>query len=150
MTEEDPLAHLDFHVEGMDEVTPVVVHRWALYDVAVNAKELAEAVGLPPISVEQDVSEREASLKRLLKVNSLDPAISTHTAFLASVFLQVQRAAAQQQGLPPVPDESWQAAYDHLRHMLYTSGTSLLSALVELGALHVDESWQQPSENGSR
>lgn len=143
----DDISHLDFEP---DEPTPAlppieVMHRRALFDATVNAKELAEAVGLPPISDEQAVAEREASVERLFSTGRLNPALEDHSAFLAAVFVRVQREASKAQGLD-VPDESWQSAYDHLRSMLNVTTVSAISLMVDLGALHVDHEWQQPSE----
>lgn len=147
MTADDPLAHLDFEPEEQPEVAPNIVRRMALFDVALNAKEIAEAVGLPPISEEQAVAERDASLVRLTRVNRLDPAITDHTEFMAAVFVKIQREAYRAaHGGDDMPDEAWQSSYDHLQHMLNTTCMSLVSVLVELGALHLDPQWQQPSE----
>lgn len=143
---DDPLAHLDFEPEEpMPGPSIEVMHRRALFDAAVNAKELAEAVGLPVISEEQAVAEREASLARLYATGRLNPALADHTNFMAGVFIAIQKEAARTQGLA-VPDESWQSAYDHLRSMLNVSTVSAISLMVDLGALHLDPEWQQPSE----
>lgn len=146
----DDLSHLDFDPEepGVGDVpVPLLIHRAALFDVAENAKDLAEAVGLPPISAEQAATEREASTRRLFTTGRLNPALADHSAFLAAVFVRIQREAyrSQHDGTD-LPDESWQSAYDHLQHMLNTTTVSAVSMLVELGALHVDSKWQQPSE----
>lgn len=148
MTDEDPLAHLDFEPEHPlpTWLRPIdVVHRQALFDATVNAKEIAEAVGLPAISDEQAVAERAASIKRLYTTGRLNPALEDHSNWLASVFVRIQKEAAHQQGVP-VPDESWTSAYDHLRSMLNVTTVSAIALLVDLGALHLDSEWQQPSE----
>lgn len=146
---DDPLAHLDFEPEGdpppLDHHMLDIIHRKALFDIAVNAKELAEAVGLPPISDEQAVAEREASVKRLFVTGRLNPALTDHTDFAAAVFVRIQKESARQQGMP-VDDETWRAAYDSVRSMLNVTTVSAISLMVDLGALHVDPEWQQPSE----
>lgn len=148
MTNEDPLAHLDFEPEHSlpPGLRPLdVIHRQALFDATVNAKDLAEAVGLSPISDEQAVAERAASTARLAVIGRLNPALADHSNFMSAVFNRIQREAAKTQGLH-VPDESWVAAYDHLRSMLNVTTVSAISLMVDLGALHVDPEWQQPSE----
>lgn len=143
---DDPLAHLDFEPEEpMPGPSIEVMHRRALFDATVNAKELAEAVGLPPISDEQAVAEREASLARLHTTGRLNPALEDHANWMASVFVRIQKEASQAQGLD-VPDDSWMSAYDHLRSMLNVTTVSAISLLVDLEALHLDQEWQQPSE----
>lgn len=142
----DDLSHLDFEPEDAPQYPPpVVMHRRALFDATVNAKELAEAVGLPPISDEQAVAERQASVDRLFATGRLNPALDDHSAFMAAVFIRIQKEAAQRDGTV-VPDESWKAAYDHLRSMLNVTTVSAVSLMVDLGALHLDPQWQQPSE----
>lgn len=142
----DDLSHLDFEPEEPTPwPTPVIMHRRALFDATVNAKEIAEAVGLPPISDEQAVAERQASIARLFVTGRLNPALSDHSDFMAAVFIRIQKEAAQAQGVD-VPDESWTSAYDHMRHMLNVTTVSAISLMVDLGALHLDPQWQQPSE----
>lgn len=144
MTED--IGHLDFEPEDPSPwPTPVVMHRRALFDAAVNAKELAEGVGLPPISDEQAVAERAASNQRLFVVGRLTPALEDHSDFMAAVFIRIQKEAAKVQGVE-VPDDSWTSAYDSMRHMLNVTTVSAISLMVDLGALHVDQQWQQPSE----
>lgn len=142
----DDIEHLDFEPEEPTPFPPVeVIHRRVLFDATVNAKEIAEAVGLPPISDEQAVAEREASVQRLYYTGRLNPALQDHSDFMAAVFVRIQREAAKRDGLD-VPDDSWTSAYDHLRSMLNVTTVSAISLLVDLGALHLDHEWQQPSE----
>lgn len=144
---DDPIAHLDFEPgEPVPALPPIeVMHRRALFDAVVNAKDIAEAVGLPPISDEQAVAERKASIERLHATGRFNPALADHSAFMAATFIAIQKAQAQHQGLD-VPDDSWSSAYDHLVSMLNVTTVSAISLLVDLGALHVDPQWQQPSE----
>jgi hypothetical protein len=142
----DDLSHLDFDPEEPPPFPSVeVLHRRALFDATVNAKEIAEAVGLPPISDEQAIAERAASVQRLFVTGRLNAGLMDHSDFMAAVFIRIQKEAAKRDGLD-VPDESWASAYDHLRSMLNVTTVSAISLLVDLGALHLDNEWQQPSE----
>jgi len=146
MADDDPLAHLDFEPEEpMPGPSVEVMHRRALFDATVNAKEIAEAVGLPPISDEQAAAEREASVQRLFVVGRLAPALEDHANFMAAVFIRIQKEAAQREG-HGIPDESWSTAYDSMRSMLNVTTMSAVSLMVDLGALHLDPEWKQPSE----
>ena len=57
------------------EVPMSTVYRWYLYDTAMNENinELAEAVGLNPISEEGEAKEREDSEERLLHLKEMFP-----------------------------------------------------------------------------
>ena len=140
------IEHLDFEPEGEPSFPSIeVLHRRALFDAVVNAKEIAEAVGVPPISDEQAIAERAASVRRLFVTGRLNDGLLDHSDFLAAVFIRIQKESAQRDGLD-VPDESWASAYDHLRSMLNVTTVSAISLLVDLGTLHLDPEWQQPSE----
>lgn len=123
----------------------VVVHRQALFDVAQNGKDIAEFVGLPPISEEVADMERRASHDRLHRVSGLFPGVSDHAAFLAAVFVRVQQAAAEENGVE-APEGAWHAAYDAMTSMITTACMSMMSLYVDMGLVHLDPAWEQPSE----
>ena len=69
------------------EVPMTTVYRWYLYDTAMNENinELAEAVGLTPISKEGEAKELEDSEARLIEIQQLYPFIDSISDISAKV-----------------------------------------------------------------
>lgn len=123
----------------------VIINRQILFDVATNGKELAEAVGLPPISDEVAEMERKDSARRLHTIGRLFPSVQDHSEFLAAVFMHQRIVSMEAEG-QQIDDASIKQAYDSFTHMLNAAGRSLIAILVDLGALEVTPDWAQPSE----
>jgi len=125
----------------------VVVHRQTLFDIAENAKELCEFVGLPPISDEVADMERKDSTKRLDRVRRFAPAVEDHAKWMAACITTVQREQARANGFPVADDDApWIAASEGTFHVINSSVMSALALFVDLDALTINEDWQQVSE----
>lgn len=117
--------------------------------VAENAEELARVIGLPPISDELVEAEQKAALQRLARIAGVMDAITDQAAFLAAMYVRIQRGQAEAAGMP-VHDIDWAPVSQFNFHMLNTSGMALVALLVDLGVLHLDAEWETPPSEQSQ
>lgn len=122
-----------------------VIHRQTLHMVATNAEEIANAIGLPPVSEEVADEERKAAQKRLERVVQTKFAVEDQASLLSAVYTRIQKDQAKANGMP-VHDIDWAPVQQTMFHWLNVNGMALIALLVDLGVLHLDADWEPPSE----
>jgi hypothetical protein len=105
--------------------------RQVIYDtLLVNSEGIAEIMGLPPISLEVEEMEEEASHRRLEELESIIPLIASHSDITAHAAL----ASLVLQGIEPSEQ------IEQLVHVLsFSAAVSCVSTLKQLGLIEVGE-----------
>lgn len=106
--------------------------RQVIYDTRLaGSEQIAQELGLPPVSTEVEEMEEKASEERLAQIHHLIPMIASHSEIAAQIAL-----AAYKTGGGGEPTE-------HLEHMVrvlsFSSALSCVSTLAELGLIEVGE-----------
>lgn len=88
--------------EFVAELPVTVLNRWFLYDTGMgNENEMAEVIGLTPVSEEGDAKEREDSDARVENIDYLIPFMDHISNLTAEVVAQSQKNLMLEDGLNP-------------------------------------------------
>ena len=125
------------------ELPVTTLNRWFLYDTGIgNENELAEAIGLIPVSEEGDAKEREDSDMRVDRIAYLIPFMDHISSLTAETVASSQRNAMLEDGANMDDINSDISIVKNVYKAISLS--SLLSAFSianELNFIHADESF---------
>ena len=119
--------------------------RQALFDIVTDPVTVAVAMGLPPISDEVAEMEKRDAQLRAKGIERLMPAIKAHSSWMAHMFTGNALYQAKTIGVD-VTAIDWDAMSARLEMTIGPSCQSVVSMLVDLGAIHIDEAWANTSE----
>ena len=122
------------------EVPLSTVYRWYLYDTAMNENinELAESIGLNPISDEGEAKEREDSEERLLRIKSMYPFIDSISDVSAKVLTAIHFNVREEAGQGPLDEDGLDDMFAVYKAVAFSTLIGALSIGINLGMIQVN------------